>query len=130
MSNRAKYITLTEENFHREVLESGEPVLIDFWASWCGPCNAVAPIIEELAAEFERRAKVAKLNIDDHPSMVMKYGIRSIPALLFFKDGEVADRVVGAGSKKVLADKLQHLSGSGNHLLAADPGGREGGKSL
>ena len=109
MANRGTYITLTEKNFQREVLESKEPVLVDFWATWCGPCRAISPVIEELAEEFEGQAKVGKLNIDNDASLAMKYGIRSVPALLFFKDGQVADRLLGAGSKGLLADKLKHL---------------------
>ncbi|MDA2927245.1 thioredoxin [Acidobacteria bacterium AH-259-G07] len=109
MANDAKYITLSEENFHSEVLESTEPVLVDFWAIWCGPCRMIAPVIEQLAVDFEGRAKVGKLDIDEHTNIAMEYGILSIPTLLFFKDGQVVDRVVGAASKKVIADKLDAL---------------------
>ena len=109
MANDTKYITLTEENFQSEVLERTEPVLVDFWAAWCGPCRMIAPLVEELAVDFEGRAKVGKLEIDDSPSIVMQYGILSIPTLLFFKDGQVVDQLVGTASKKVIADKLDAL---------------------
>ena len=109
MANDAKYITLTEENFQSEVLESTQPVLVDFWAEWCGPCHAIAPVIEEVAVDFEGRAKVGKLEVDDHTSIAMQYGIRSIPTVLFFKDGQVVDEVTGIAPKKVIADKLNAL---------------------
>jgi len=108
-ANDAKYITLTEENFQSEVLESTQPVLVDFWAEWCGPCHAIAPVIEEVAVDFEGRAKVGKLEVDDHTSIAMQYGIRSIPTVLFFKDGQVVDEVTGIAPKKVIADKLNAL---------------------
>lgn len=109
MLKEAKYITLTEENFQSEVLESTDPVLVDFWAEWCGACHALAPVIEEVAVDFEGRAKVGKLDVDDHSSFAMRYGIRGIPTLLFFKDGEVVDQLVGVVSKQLIADKLNAL---------------------
>jgi len=105
----AKYITLTEENFQSEVLESKKPVLVDFWAEWCGQCHAIAPLIEEVAADFQGGAKVGKLDVDNHSSFAMRYGIRGIPTLLFFKDGEVVDQLVGVVSKQLIADKLNAL---------------------
>ncbi len=110
MAENAKYITATDENFQQEVLNSDTPVLVDFWATWCGPCRMIAPVIEQLASEFEGRAKVVKMDVDNHPQIPMQYGIRSIPSLLYFKDGQVVDQVVGAASKKVLADKLEALA--------------------
>ncbi len=109
MAENAKYVTLTEENFKSEVLESGKPVLVDFWASWCGPCHMIAPAIEELASEFDGQATIGKLNVDEQPGVAEQYGIRSIPSLLFFQDGKVVDQVVGAAGKKALADKLTRL---------------------
>ncbi len=109
MAKEAKYITLTEENFQSEVLESTNPVLVDFWAEWCGPCHALAPVIEELAVDFEGRAKVGKLDVDDNTTIAMEYVIRSIPTLLFFRDGQIVDQVTGITPKKVIAEKLDSL---------------------
>ncbi len=105
----AKYITATEENFKSEVIESSQPVLVDFWAEWCGPCKMIAPAIEELAADFDGKAKVAKVNVDEQPKLAQEYGVRSIPTLLFFRDGKVAEQLVGAAQKDVLAEKLNSL---------------------
>ena len=102
-------ITLTEENFQSEVLESTDPVLVDFWAEWCGPCQALAPVIEEVAVDFEGRAKVGKLDVDDNATIAMEYDIRSIPTLLFFKDGQVVDQAIGITPKEFIAEKLGSL---------------------
>lgn len=99
-------ITLTDENFAKEVLESSVPVLVDFWAVWCGPCRMVAPVVEALAAEYAGRAKVAKLDVDSAQKTATEYGIRSIPTLLIFKGGKVADQVIGAVPKKQIVEKL------------------------
>lgn len=109
MPNHTSTVTLTDATFEREVLKSTEPVLVDFWAPWCGPCRVIGPIVEELATEFTGQAKVAKLNIDDSGYTASQYGISAVPTLLFFKDGQVIDRVVGIASKKVLAEKLTGL---------------------
>lgn len=109
MAGKTTYVTLTEQNFQSEVLESSKVVLVDFWASWCAPCRMIAPVIEELAADFHGHAKVTKLDVDRNPGLVERFGIRSIPTLLYFKDGEVVDQVVGVVPKRVLADRLNAL---------------------
>jgi len=100
-------ITITDDSFHAEVVESSLPVLVDFWAVWCGPCRMVAPIVDELAVEYEGRAKVGKVDVDSEQKIAADYGIRSIPTLLIFKNGELADQIVGAVPKKQLVEKLE-----------------------
>ena len=107
----ASYVTGTDANFEDEVLNTDLPVLVDFWATWCGPCRTIAPTIEKLAADFDGRAKIVKLDVDNNPQTAMKYGIRSIPSLLFFKDGRPVDQMVGVVPERVLADKLDALAG-------------------
>lgn len=102
----AKPIEITDNNFEEVVLNSDQPVLIDFWAVWCGPCKAIAPAIEELAAEFDGKAVVGKLDVDHNRVTASKFGIMSIPTLLVFKDGKVVDKQIGLTSKGVLAGKL------------------------
>ncbi len=109
MGNNGRDITLTEENFQTEVLQTPQPVLVDFRADWCRPCHALAPAIEELAADFLGKAKVGKLDVDVNPGLAAQYAIRSIPTLLFFKDGRVVDRMVGVVRKQELAGKLNAL---------------------
>ena len=99
-------IEFTDSNFDELALQSDKPVVIDFWAEWCGPCRMVSPIVEELAGDYEGKAVVGKVNVDHNPEISSKYGIRSIPTILFMKDGEVVDKLVGAVAKEVLADKL------------------------
>lgn len=98
--------TLTDQNFTEEVLKSNQVVLVDFWATWCGPCRIVGPIVEQIAQEYAGKAKVGKLNVDENPITSQKYGIMSIPSLLIFKNGEVVDQLVGAQPKEVIAEHL------------------------
>jgi thioredoxin 1 len=102
-------LEITDANFEEIVLKSDKPVLLDFWAEWCGPCRMIGPYVEEIAKEYEGKAIVGKLNVDDSNMVTSKYGIRNIPTILFFKDGNVADKQVGAVPKNVLAQKLDAL---------------------
>ncbi len=99
-------IALTDDNFSDEVLSAELPVLVDFWATWCGPCRMVAPIVEELSSEYEGKAKVCKLDVDTAQKTAAEFGIRSIPTLLIFKEGKVADQLIGAVPKQQIAEKL------------------------
>ena len=103
----ANAITITDDSFQSEVVQSTIPVLVDFWAVWCGPCRMVAPIVDELAVEYEGRVKVGKVDVDSEQKIAADYGIRSIPTLLIFKDGELADQIVGAVPRKQLVEKLE-----------------------
>jgi thioredoxin 1 len=102
----AKIIEVGDNNFEAEVLKSELPVLVDFWAPWCGPCKSIAPVVEELAAEYEGRLKVAKLNVDDHPLTPSRYGVRGIPNLLILKGGVVKEQIVGAAPKAKLVQAI------------------------
>jgi thioredoxin 1 len=103
-------LTLTDGNFKEQVVDSPIPVLVDFWAEWCGPCKMLGPILEELANEYDGRVKVGKLNIDDFPSVANEYGIRAIPTMLIFKGGQVAEQVVGLRSKRDLKANLDKFA--------------------
>ena len=102
-------IEVNDSNFEEVVIKSEKPVLVDFWAEWCGPCRMIAPTIEDMAREFSDKAVVAKCNVDDSPQVAIKYSIRSIPTILFFKEGKIADKQVGAVPKNVLANELKSL---------------------
>jgi thioredoxin 1 len=102
-------LEFTDANFDELVIKSGKPVIVDLWAEWCGPCRMLTPIVEEMAKEYEGRAVVGKLNVDDNPEVTAKYGVRNIPTVLFFKGGEVADKQVGAVPKSALVGKLEKL---------------------
>lgn len=99
-------LEINDANFEDIVLKSDKPVLVDFWAEWCGPCRMVGPLVEEIAKEFDGKAVVGKVNVDNNPEISMKYGIRNIPALLYFSNGEIVDKQIGAVPKSVLAGKL------------------------
>jgi len=99
--------TFTTNNFQEVVLNSDKPVLVDFWAEWCGPCRMIGPVVEELANEYDGKAVIGKLNVDENPDISMNYGVRSIPTLLVFKGGEVVDRIVGAVPKNMIASKIE-----------------------
>lgn len=102
-------IELTDANFDQVVLNSDKPVMVDLWAEWCGPCRMVGPIVEEMSREYEGKAVVGKLDVDNNPGVTARFGVRNIPTILFFKNGAVADKQVGAVPKSVLAGKLDSL---------------------
>lgn len=102
-------IEVTEANFEEVVLKSDKPVLVDFWAEWCGPCRMISPIVEELSKEYEGKALVTKVDVDNANEIAMKFGIRNIPTILFIKNGEVVDKLVGATQKSTLAAKIDAL---------------------
>jgi thioredoxin 1 len=97
----------TDSNFDQEVLKSDKPVLVDFWAEWCGPCRMIGPIVEELSGEYDGKVSIGKMNVDENPGVPSKYGIRSIPTLLVFKNGELVDKIIGAVPKSLLVGKLE-----------------------
>ncbi len=108
----AKPIEVTDSTFETEVVKSTQPVLVDFWAVWCGPCRMVAPIVEEIAGEYTGQLKVAKMDVDQNNATAARYNILSIPSLLFFKDGQVVDQIVGAVPKKQFVEKINKILGN------------------
>jgi thioredoxin 1 len=103
-------VTLTQDNFETEALKSATPVLVDFWAEWCGPCKMIAPVLDELATEFQGKVKIGKVNIDEQQELATKYGIRAIPTLLLINKGQVAEQMVGAKSKRDLKASLDKIT--------------------
>lgn len=104
-------LAVTDDNFESEILKSDTPALVDFWASWCGPCRAIAPVVEEISEDFAGKIKVAKMNVDESPKTPGQYGIRAIPTLIIFKGGEVADQITGAVSKSHIEQALNKAIG-------------------
>jgi len=109
-------ITLSESNWEEEVIKSNIPVIVDFWAEWCMPCRMISPIVEEISNEYEDKIKVGKLNVDAHPSIATRYSITGIPTVLFFKNGNLVDQVVGAVPKRVLEEKVKKVLDQGISL--------------
>jgi len=109
MDNNSATITLDESNFDKEVNQSDKPVIVDFWAEWCGPCKMIAPLLDEIAKEKAESVKVAKVNVDENQSLSFKFNIRAIPSLLFFKNGQLRDQVTGMTSKKDLLGRIEAL---------------------
>ena len=105
----AEPVHVTDETFKQEVLDNDTPVVVDFWAEWCGPCKAIAPIVDELSGEYDGRVKFAKVDVDTNQQVAASFGIRSIPVLLFFKSGEIADLIIGTVPKKDIIEKLDKL---------------------
>jgi thioredoxin 1 len=108
--DNSSVVKLDESNFDREVTQDGKPVIVDFWAEWCGPCKMIAPLLDEIAREKADAVKVAKVNVDENQSLSLKYNIRAIPALLFFKNGQLRDQVTGVTSKKDLLNRIEALA--------------------
>ena len=103
-------VNLTQDNFAKEVLESSTPILVDFWAEWCGPCKMIAPVLDELADEYDGRVKIGKVNIDNEQGLAAEYGVRAIPTLLLFQNGQVAEQIVGLKSKRDLKNSFDKVA--------------------
>ena len=102
-------VSVTDDNFDTEVLKSSKPIVVDFWAEWCGPCRVVGPVVEELANDYDGKVVIGKVNVDHNTELSAKYGIRNIPTIIFIKDGEVVDKSVGASPKNVLEEKIEAM---------------------
>jgi thioredoxin 1 len=107
MAGRA--VQVSGDNFKMEVLESDTPAMVDFWAPWCGPCKSISPVLDELANEYEGKVKLVKINVDDNPGIAAQYGVRAIPTLIFFKNGQQVDQITGAVSKASLKEAVQKI---------------------
>lgn len=105
----SKPIEVTDSSFEKEILQSDLPAVVDFWAVWCGPCKIIAPYLEQLAGEYEGKVKIAKMDVDNNPQTPTKYGIRSIPTVIFFKNGKVVDQIIGAQPKANFQEKIKKL---------------------
>jgi thioredoxin 1 len=105
----SKAIEVTADGFEQEVLKSPVPAMVDLWAEWCGPCKALGPTVDAISAEYDDRLRVVKVDVQEHPTIASKYGVASIPTLLFFKDGELVDRAVGLQSKQALMEKIEKM---------------------
>lgn len=103
-------VSVNQANFEAEVLQATQPVIVDFWAEWCGPCKMLAPVLEEIASEQAGRVKVVKVNVDENPELAGRYGIRSIPTLLYFTEGQVRDQLIGVAGKRVILGRLEKLA--------------------
>ena len=110
MADSPNLVVATDDTFQEIVLDSDVPVLVDFWATWCAPCRVIAPTVAELASEYEGRAKVVKVDVDNNQRVAMDYGIRSIPTLMFFKDGRPVDQLIGVVAKRTLTERLEALA--------------------
>ncbi len=119
--NTEENLPLTEKNFHTQVLQSDQPVLVDFWAPWCGPCRTMSPVIADLALEWKGKITIGKVNVDEQPQLAAEYRIQSIPTFLLFQNGQVAETLVGAVSRKVLVEKFQVTSNPGTILNEETP---------
>src|SRR5258705_9729910 len=108
--DNSSVIKLDESNFDREVTQDGKPVIVDFWAAWCGPCKMIAPLLDEIAKESEGRFRIAKVNIDDDPALMQRFNVRAVPTLLFFNGGALRDQLVGGAPKKAIVEKLTNLA--------------------
>jgi thioredoxin 1 len=104
-----KPIEVTDDTFEKEIIHSDKPAVVDFWAVWCGPCKIIAPIMEDFADDYEGKVKIAKLDVDNNPNVAIKFGIRSIPTVLFFKEGKIVDQIIGALPRSKFEEKIKEL---------------------